>query len=123
MVWLTVTKPKYKDLWTPDSDSSAADIDTYNEKMKELFELLFKKSSEPIPGKPHVEVGLFVYEKGEILNLQLGFSHDATYKIPKGIKLTVEKSTIIKINGIDKELVGKVASEIKNVKTSRAIQG
>ena len=61
-------------------------------------------------------VGFRANLKGEILNLQLGFSHDATYKIPKGIKLTVEKSTIIKISGIDKELVGKVTSEIKMLK-------
>ena len=61
-------------------------------------------------------VGFRANLKGDILNLQLGFSHDTSYKIPKNIKITVEKSTIIKINGIDKELVGKVASEIKNLK-------
>ena len=48
--------------------------------------------------------------------MQLGFSHDCTYKIPQGVKIAVEKSTIIKINGIDKDLVGKVASEIKMLK-------
>ncbi len=61
-------------------------------------------------------VGFRATLKGNLLNLQLGFSHDVTYKIPENIKLTVEKSTIIKINGIDKELVGKVASEIKMLK-------
>ena len=61
-------------------------------------------------------VGFRANLKGDILNLQLGFSHDTSYEIPKNIKITVEKSTIIKINGIDKELVGKVASEIKNLK-------
>tara|TARA_B100001540_G_C15743212_1_gene613294 strand:- start:525 stop:1064 length:540 start_codon:yes stop_codon:yes gene_type:complete len=61
-------------------------------------------------------VGFRATLKGDILNLQLGFSHDTTYKIPKDIKLTVEKSTIIKINGVDKELVGKVSSEIKMLK-------
>ena len=54
--------------------------------------------------------------KGDILNLQLGFSHDTSYKIPEGIKLSVEKNTTIKINGIDKHLVGKVSSEIKMLK-------
>ena len=61
-------------------------------------------------------VGFRANLKGKVLNLQLGFSHDISYKIPEGIKLTVEKSTIIKINGIDKELVGKVAAEIKMLK-------
>ena len=56
------------------------------------------------------------YLKGNILNLQIGFSHDVSYKIPDGIKILVEKSTIIKISGIDKELVGKVSSEIRKLK-------
>ena len=61
-------------------------------------------------------VGYRATLKGNILGLQLGFSHGTSYKIPEGVKLTVEKSTIIKIQGIDKELVGKVASEIKMLK-------
>jgi len=61
-------------------------------------------------------VGFRANLKGDVLNLQLGFSHDTSYKIPVGIKLSVEKNTIIKINGIDKDLVGKVSSEIKNLK-------
>ena len=61
-------------------------------------------------------VGFRATLKGDILNLQLGFSHISTYKIPQGVKAVVEKSTIIKINGTNKELVGKVASEIKKLK-------
>jgi len=68
-------------------------------------------------------VGLRAILKGSILNLQLGFSHDISYEIPQGVKLTVEKSTIIKINGIDKELVGKVASEIKRLKPVEPYKG
>ena len=61
-------------------------------------------------------VGFRASLKGNILNLQLGFSHDCSYEIPQNLKISVEKQTIIKINGIDKELVGKVASEIKKLK-------
>ena len=61
--------------------------------------------------------------KGNILNLQLGFSHDCTYEIPKDIKITVEKQVVIKINGIDKEQVGKVASEIKMLKPVEPYKG
>jgi len=61
-------------------------------------------------------VGFRANLKGNVLNLQIGFSHDVTYSIPEGIKLLVEKNTTIKISGIDKELVGKVASEIKMLK-------
>ena len=68
-------------------------------------------------------VGYRAMLKGNLLNLQLGFSHDISYEIPKEVKLTVEKSTIIKINGIDKQLVGKVASEIKMFKPVEPYKG
>ena len=68
-------------------------------------------------------VGYRAILKGDILNLQIGLSHDTSYKIPKEIKITVEKSTIIKIRGIDKELVGKVASEIKMFKPVEPYKG
>ena len=61
-------------------------------------------------------VGFRANLKGNILNLQIGFSHDVSYQIPENIKVIVEKSTVIKISGIDKELVGKVTSEIKMLK-------
>ena len=68
-------------------------------------------------------VGFRANIKGDILNLQLGFSHDISYKIPENIDLKVEKSTIIKISGIDKQLVGKTASEIKNLKPVEPYKG
>ena len=68
-------------------------------------------------------VGYRAMLKGNLLNLKLGFSHDISYEIPQEIKLTVEKSTIIKIHGIDKELVGKVASEIKMLKPVEPYKG
>ena len=61
-------------------------------------------------------VGFRANLKGEILNLQIGFSHDVNFKIPKEIKISVEKQTIIKINGVDKELVSKVDADLKNLK-------
>ena len=68
-------------------------------------------------------VGFRANLKGNVLNLQIGFSHDVTYAVPAGIKLIVEKNTIIKISGIDKELVGKVASEIKMLKPVEPYKG
>ena len=61
-------------------------------------------------------VGFRANLKGQILNLQIGFSHDVNFDIPKDIKITVEKQTIIKISGVDKELVSKTAADIKNLK-------
>ena len=64
-------------------------------------------------------VGFRANLKGETLNLQLGFSHDINFNIPKEIKITVEKQTIIKINGVDKELVSKIAADIKSLKKDK----
>ena len=68
-------------------------------------------------------VGFRANLKGEILNLQIGFSHDINYPIPKEIKIVVEKQTVIKINGVDKELVSKVASDIKSFKPVEPYKG
>ena len=68
-------------------------------------------------------VGFRANLKGEFLNLQIGFSHDVNYKIPKDIKMTVEKQTIIKINGVDKELVSKTSSDIKSFKPVEPYKG
>ena len=61
-------------------------------------------------------VGFRANLKGESLNLQIGFSHDVNFPVPKEIKITVEKQTIIKISGVDKELVSKIAADLKNLK-------
>ena len=68
-------------------------------------------------------VGFRATLKGEVLNLQIGFSHDVNFKIPKNIKILVEKQTIIKINGVDKELVSKTAADIKNLKPVEPYKG
>ena len=68
-------------------------------------------------------VGFRANLKGKTLNLQIGFSHDVSYEIPESTKISVEKSTIIKISGVDKELVGKVASEIKKLKPVEPYKG
>ena len=68
-------------------------------------------------------VGYRATLKGDVINFQLGFSHDTTYKIPQGLKILVEKSTVIKITSIDKELVGKIASEIIMLKPVEPYKG
>ena len=68
-------------------------------------------------------VGFRANLKGETLNLQIGFSHDVNFKIPKEVKITVEKQTTVKINGVDKELVSKIASDIKNLKPVEPYKG
>ena len=68
-------------------------------------------------------VGYRAALKGKQLNLQLGFSHDINFDIPENIKITVEKQTIVKINGIDKQLVGTVAAKIKTFRPPEPYKG
>ena len=68
-------------------------------------------------------VGFRANLKGDILNLQLGFSHDINFKIPKEVKITVEKMIITTIMGVDKEQVSKVASDIKALKPVEPYKG
>ena len=68
-------------------------------------------------------VGYRASIKGKILNLQLGFSHDINFDIPDELKITVEKQTIIKINGSDKQLVGMIAAKIKSIRPPEPYKG
>ena len=68
-------------------------------------------------------VGYRAALKGKQLNMQLGFSHDINFDIPEGIKITVEKQTIIKIVGFDKQLVGMIASQIKSIRPPEPYKG
>ncbi len=59
-------------------------------------------------------VGFKALLQGEVLNLSLGFSHPILFKIPAGIKVSVADNTKVKIEGIDRQLVGQVASDIRS---------
>ena len=68
-------------------------------------------------------VGYKAAIKGNSLNLQLGYSHSTDFEIPKDVKISVEKQTIIKISGSDKQLIGMVASKIKSFRPSEPYKG
>ncbi len=59
-------------------------------------------------------VGFKASIQGSIINLSLGYSHPVNYPIPAGLKVVVEENTKITIDGADKELVGRVAAEIRS---------
>ena len=58
-------------------------------------------------------VGFKAAVQGSTLNLSLGFSHPVTFSIPKDIKITVADNTKITVQGVDKQLVGQVAADIR----------
>tara|TARA_B100001057_G_scaffold415717_1_gene433371 strand:- start:253 stop:792 length:540 start_codon:yes stop_codon:yes gene_type:complete len=70
-----------------------------------------------------IGVGYRASLKGNILNLQLGYSHDINFPIPDGIKVTIEKQTTLKITGSDKQQVGEVVSKIKTFRKIEPYKG
>jgi len=68
-------------------------------------------------------VGYRAALKGKQLNLQLGFSHDVNFDVPESIKITVEKQTIIKIAGSDKQEVGMIASKLRSIRPPEPYKG
>ncbi|MFH0826931.1 MAG: 50S ribosomal protein L6 [Candidatus Omnitrophota bacterium] len=62
-----------------------------------------------------IGVGFKASVQGSRLNMQLGFSHPVQISIPEGIKIETPKPTQIVVSGIDKELVGRMATEIRAV--------
>ena len=62
-----------------------------------------------------IGVGFKAAVQGNSLNLNLGFSHPVNFEIPQGIKIEAPKPTQLVITGIDKELIGKVSTEIRSI--------
>jgi len=58
-------------------------------------------------------VGFKAAVKGDFLDLSLGFSHPVLFPIPQGVKVTVTENTKVKVEGIDRQLVGQVAANIR----------
>jgi large subunit ribosomal protein L6 len=61
-----------------------------------------------------IGVGFRAAVKGKDLDLSLGFSHPVLHPIPDGLSVTVEGNTNIKVQGIDKQLVGQFAADVRS---------
>ncbi|EXI87883.1 MAG: 50S ribosomal protein L6 [Candidatus Accumulibacter sp. BA-94] len=70
-----------------------------------------------------VGVGYRAQAQGETLNLSLGFSHPVAYKLPAGITAVTPTQTEIVIKGVDRQLVGQVAAEVRSYRTPEPYKG
>ncbi|RAY15141.1 50S ribosomal protein L6 [Actinomadura craniellae] len=68
-------------------------------------------------------VGYRVQAKGKNLEFSLGYSHPITVEPPEGITFTVERPTILKVEGIDKQKVGEVAANIRKLRKPDPYKG
>ncbi len=70
-----------------------------------------------------VGVGYKAEADGTVLKMSLGFSHPVSYKVPEGIKVSVDKQTSITVEGADKQLVGEVAAKIRSYRKPEPYKG
>jgi large subunit ribosomal protein L6 len=70
-----------------------------------------------------VGVGFRAQVQGKVLNLTLGFSHPVAFPIPEGITIDAPSQTEIVIKGIDRQKVGQVAAEIRDVRPPEPYKG
>ncbi len=70
-----------------------------------------------------VGIGFRADAQGKILKLSLGFSHPVLFPIPEGIKVEVEKQTLMTIKGIDRQQVGIVAAKLRSIKPPEPYKG
>src|SRR5690242_3348417 len=70
-----------------------------------------------------VGVGFRAQAQGDKLNLSLGFSHPVVHQMPKGVKVATPTQTEIVISGIDKQLVGQVAAEVRAHRSPEPYKG
>ena len=70
-----------------------------------------------------VGVGYRAQMKGQTLSMQLGYSHDVDVKPPQGVTFAVPKQTEIKISGIDKQVVGELAAQIRRMRPPEPYKG
>ncbi len=68
-------------------------------------------------------VGYRAQVQGRKLNLQLGYSHPIDYQLPEGIEVQAESQTEIVVKGLDKQLVGQVAAEIRSLRPPEPYKG
>ncbi len=70
-----------------------------------------------------VGVGYRAQAQGDKLNLTLGFSHPVVHPMPKGVKVETPSQTEIVIKGLDKQLVGQVAAEVRAYRSPEPYKG
>jgi large subunit ribosomal protein L6 len=70
-----------------------------------------------------VGVGFRAELQGDVLKLALGYSHPILYPVPKGIRVAVDKQTLLTVKGIDKQQVGIVAAQLRSIKPPEPYKG
>ncbi|MHB1644966.1 MAG: 50S ribosomal protein L6 [Candidatus Acididesulfobacter diazotrophicus] len=107
---------------------SLADNDKNNEKFTGLTRTIIANCIEGVSdgfslNMEIIGVGYKAEVKTNALNLNIGYSHPIIFNIPESISISVEKNTLLKITGNDKDLVGQVAAKIRSYRKPEPYKG
>lgn len=102
----------------------AADIDHFYGLYRSLINNMVVGTTEGFEKRLEmIGVGYRAAVQGDLLDLQLGFSHPTKLPIPKGLTVKVDKNTLIIISGFDKHLVGQFAANVRSKRPPEPYQG
>jgi large subunit ribosomal protein L6 len=128
----TLTKPMLKgfsvrmeeDFLFVDVDENTSNPPSFHGLMRALLCSMIQGVSKGFEKKlTLIGVGYRATVQGQLIDLQLGFSHPLQLPIPKAVHVVIEKSTSITISGIDKQVVGQFAAEIRAQKRPEPYKG
>ncbi|MHB1679327.1 MAG: 50S ribosomal protein L6 [bacterium] len=107
---------------------SLADNDKNNEKFTGLTRTIIANCIEGVSdgfslNMEIIGVGYKAEVKNNLLNLNIGYSHPIIFNIPESISINIEKNTLLKITGNDKDLVGQVAAKIRSYRKPEPYKG
>jgi large subunit ribosomal protein L6 len=112
------------DTLTLDTNSESAEADAMSGTLRALLANMVHGVTKGYERKlTLVGVGYRAQAAGDTLNLTLGFSHPVAHKMPKGVKVETPSQTEIVIKGIDKQLVGQVAAEVRGYRPPEPYKG
>jgi large subunit ribosomal protein L6 len=105
-------------------DSEKSDISHFHGLYRTLIDNMVTGTSQGFERRLEmIGVGYRAAVQGELLDLQLGFSHPTKLPIPKGLTVKVDKNTLILISGFDKHLVGQFAANVRSMRPPEPYQG
>lgn len=105
-------------------DNETEDLAHYHGLYRTLIQNMVVGTTEGFEKKLEmIGVGYRAAVQGQVLDIQVGFSHPTTLEIPKGIAVKVDKNTLITISGSDKHQVGQFAATIRSKRPPEPYQG
>jgi large subunit ribosomal protein L6 len=109
---------------TIEGDDSRRDVNMLHGLIRGLVKNAFEGVTQGFKKDLEIQgLGYKANVEGKNVIFQIGFSHQINFPIPEGVKITIEKQTMISVTGVDKSVVGEVAASIRALKKPEPYKG